>query len=119
MQCDGIMNITIISISWKYVILVIFLGSFYVVDYNFVCFCLQGERDELTKAREELERRMEERDAQLLDKDEELFLQLEKVVRLEEECDKVWLVPQSAHVGGRLSFFSLPRKVKLDFSIHD
>jgi len=32
---------------------------------------------------------MEERDAQLLDKDEELFLQLEKVVRLEEECDKV------------------------------
>jgi hypothetical protein len=64
----------------------------------FCCLCrslqfcpilLQGERDELTKAREELERRMEERDAQLLDKDEELFLQLEKVVRLEEECDKV------------------------------
>lgn len=77
---------------------------------------LQGERDELTKAREELERRMEERDVQLLDKDEELFLQLEKVVRLEEECDKVWLVPQSAQVGGRVVFLT-HSKVKLDFSI--
>ncbi|XP_059474812.1 uncharacterized protein LOC132196286 isoform X3 [Neocloeon triangulifer] len=50
---------------------------------------IKGERDELAKAREELERRVEQRDAQLLDKDEELFLQLEKVVRLEEECDKL------------------------------
>ncbi|XP_065342983.1 uncharacterized protein LOC135941405 isoform X2 [Cloeon dipterum] len=50
---------------------------------------IKGERDELAKAREALERRVEERDAQLLDKDEELFLQLEKVVRLEEECEKL------------------------------
>ncbi|KAF4527102.1 hypothetical protein B566_EDAN013736 [Ephemera danica] len=49
----------------------------------------QAERDVLAQARRELERRVEQREAQLLDKDEELFLQLERVVRLEDECDKL------------------------------
>ena len=52
-------------------------------------YLLQAERDVLSQARRELERRVEQREAQLLDKDEELFLQLERVVRLEDECDKV------------------------------
>lgn len=50
---------------------------------------IKAERDVLAQARRELERRVEQREAQLLDKDEELFLQLERVVRLEDECDKL------------------------------
>lgn len=37
----------------------------------------------------ELERRMENRDLELHEKEEELFLQLEKAIRLEEDCEKV------------------------------
>ena len=50
---------------------------------------MQAERDGLAAARLELEKRLEGRDLELHDKEEELFLQLERVVRLEEDCEKV------------------------------
>lgn len=36
-----------------------------------------------------MQRRMENRDLELHEKEEELFLQLEKAIRLEEDCEKV------------------------------
>lgn len=50
---------------------------------------LQAERDGLSRARQELERKLETKDLELHEKEEELFLQLEKVVRLEEDFEKV------------------------------
>jgi hypothetical protein len=50
---------------------------------------LQAERDGLTRARQELERKLETKELELHEKEEELFLQLEKVVRLEEDFEKV------------------------------
>jgi hypothetical protein len=49
---------------------------------------LQAERDGLTLARQELERKLETKELELHEKEEELFLQLEKVVRLEEDFEK-------------------------------
>lgn len=50
---------------------------------------MQAERDHLTRRHNELQRRLESRDGELHDKEEELFLQLEKAIRLEEDCEKV------------------------------
>jgi hypothetical protein len=50
---------------------------------------LQAERDGLSRARQELERKLETKELELHEKEEELFLQLEKVVRLEEDFEKV------------------------------
>lgn len=50
---------------------------------------IKAERDGLAAARLELEKRLEGRDQELHDKEEELFLQLERVVRLEEDCEKL------------------------------
>nr|CAD7197909.1 unnamed protein product [Timema douglasi] len=50
---------------------------------------VSAERDGLSAARHELERKLEFRDLELHEKEEELFLQLEKVVRLEEDCEKL------------------------------
>lgn len=51
--------------------------------------CSQAERDRLARTHQELERRLETRDVDLHEKEEELFLQLEKAIRLEEDCEKV------------------------------
>ncbi|KAK6629426.1 hypothetical protein RUM43_003243 [Polyplax serrata] len=74
-----------------------------VVDFSVVPDCIlrecailrssggnsgQAERDGLAEARKELERKLETRELELHEKEEELFLQLEKVVRLEEDCEK-------------------------------
>lgn len=40
-------------------------------------------------AQKNLERSLEAADLQLHEKEEEMFLQLEKAVRLEEDCEKV------------------------------
>jgi len=53
---------------------------------------LQAERDELSVAKEELQRRLGATQAELHDKEEELFLHMERVVRLEEDCEKVSLL---------------------------
>ncbi|XP_066991876.1 uncharacterized protein [Anabrus simplex] len=50
---------------------------------------IKAERDGLSAARLELERKLETRELELHEKEEELFLQLEKVVRLEEDCEKL------------------------------
>ncbi|XP_049811935.1 uncharacterized protein LOC126259306 [Schistocerca nitens] len=49
----------------------------------------KAERDGLSAARMELERKLESRELELHEKEEELFLQLERVVRLEEDCEKL------------------------------
>ena len=49
----------------------------------------QAERDSLNCSNRELERRLEKKDAEMHDKEDELFLQLEKAIRLEEDCEKV------------------------------
>lgn len=50
---------------------------------------VKAERDGLAQARGELEARLRGREEELRDKEEELFLQLERVVRLEEDCEKL------------------------------
>ncbi|XP_039287260.1 uncharacterized protein LOC111057612 [Nilaparvata lugens] len=50
---------------------------------------IKAERDRLAKSQKELQKRLETRDQEMIDKEEELFLQLEKAVRLEEDCEKV------------------------------
>uniref|UniRef100_A0A1B6LBG1 Uncharacterized protein n=1 Tax=Graphocephala atropunctata TaxID=36148 RepID=A0A1B6LBG1_9HEMI len=50
---------------------------------------IKAERDRLARRQVELERCMESRDVELHDKEEELFLQLEKAIRLEEDCEKL------------------------------
>jgi hypothetical protein len=52
---------------------------------------LQAERDGLTLTRLELERKLETKELDLHEKEEELFLQLERVVRLEEDFEKASL----------------------------
>lgn len=50
---------------------------------------IKAERDGLTRARQELERKLETKDLELHEKEDELFLQLERVVRLEEDFEKL------------------------------
>lgn len=57
-----------------------------------IFFVFQAERDGLAEARRELERKLESKQLELHEKEEELFLQLERVVRLEEDCEKVGLI---------------------------
>lgn len=52
-------------------------------------FALQTERDDLLQQRERLSRRLESNECLLREKEDEVFLQLERVVYLEEQCDKV------------------------------
>lgn len=47
------------------------------------------ERDELIYANEQLSKRLEANELVLREKEDEVFLQLEKVVHLEEQCEKV------------------------------
>lgn len=47
------------------------------------------ERDDLIQQRVELTRRLESNECLLKEKEDEVFLQLERVVYLEEQCDKV------------------------------
>lgn len=47
------------------------------------------ERDELVYANEQLSKRLENNELVLREKEDEVFLQLEKVVHLEEQCEKV------------------------------
>ncbi|KAG8256752.1 hypothetical protein J6590_062308 [Homalodisca vitripennis] len=60
-----------------------------------------AERDRLARRQIELERRMESRDVELHDKEEELFLQLEKAIRLEEDCEKSGTQVSVLYVGPR------------------
>lgn len=55
----------------------------------FFCIVLQAERDSLIDTHHELEKQLVTRDLELHEKEEELFLQLEKVIRLEEDCEKL------------------------------
>lgn len=48
----------------------------------------QAERDKLEETRQQLERRLEGCEADLKDKEEELFLQLERGLRLEDEVER-------------------------------
>lgn len=47
------------------------------------------ERDDLILQRDSLTRRLESNESLLKEKEDEVFLQLERVVFLEEQCDKV------------------------------
>lgn len=49
----------------------------------------QNQRDSLIESNKELEKKLEQKDIQLQEKEEELFQQIEKVFRLEEDCEKV------------------------------
>lgn len=50
---------------------------------------LQTERDDLIQQRERLSKRLESNECLLKEKEDEVFLQLERVVYLEEQCDRV------------------------------
>ncbi|XP_044732327.1 uncharacterized protein LOC123295159 [Chrysoperla carnea] len=50
---------------------------------------IKAERDELAVSKTELENRLKNCQTDLLDKESELFAQLERVVRLEEDCEKL------------------------------
>ncbi|XP_015369667.1 PREDICTED: uncharacterized protein LOC107165788 [Diuraphis noxia] len=50
---------------------------------------IKAERDSLIDTHHELEKQLVTRDLELHEKEEELFLQLEKVIRLEEDCEKL------------------------------
>lgn len=50
---------------------------------------IQTERDDLVQQREQLSKRLESNECLLREKEDEVFLQLERVVYLEEQCDKV------------------------------
>lgn len=47
------------------------------------------ERDGLIQQREQLNKRLESNECLLREKEDEVFVQLERVVYLEEQCDKV------------------------------
>lgn len=47
------------------------------------------ERDELLQQKEELNKKLESNECLLKEKEDEVFVQLERVVYLEEQCDKV------------------------------
>lgn len=49
----------------------------------------QTERDDLLQQREQLSKRLESNECLLREKEDEVFLQLERVVYLEEQCDRV------------------------------
>lgn len=53
------------------------------------------ERDDLILQREQLSRRLESNECLLKEKEDEVFLQLERVVYLEEQCDKVSKIQKS------------------------
>lgn len=57
--------------------------------FFFSILCFQAERDCLIENHHELEKQLVTRDLELHEKEEELFLQLEKVIRLEEDCEKL------------------------------
>lgn len=48
------------------------------------------ERDDLIQQREMLNKRLESNECLLREKEDEVFLQFERVVYLEEQCDKVF-----------------------------
>ncbi|XP_050433210.1 uncharacterized protein LOC126841039 [Adelges cooleyi] len=50
---------------------------------------IKAERDSSIDTHHELEKQLVTRDLELHEKEEELFLQLEKVIRLEEDCEKL------------------------------
>ncbi|XP_073975137.1 uncharacterized protein isoform X3 [Rhodnius prolixus] len=50
---------------------------------------IKAERDILANSNRELERRLEEKDTEMHEKEDELFLQLEKAIRLEEDFEKL------------------------------
>lgn len=52
-------------------------------------FCIQMERDDLIQQRNLLSKRLESNESLLREKEDEVFLQFERVVYLEEQCDKV------------------------------
>ena len=82
----------------------------------FDCFfsCVQAERDELVGSKQQLERRLEAKHVELQDKEEELFLQLELVVRLDDDRDKVRTIfgPKQRHLQ-RFPFFHTAYKSEL------
>lgn len=47
------------------------------------------ERDDLIEQRDKLTKRLESNESLLREKEDEVFLQFERVVYLEEQCDKV------------------------------
>jgi hypothetical protein len=47
------------------------------------------ERDDLIRQRDRLSKRLEANETSLREKEDEVFLQFERVVYLEEQCDKV------------------------------
>lgn len=47
------------------------------------------ERDDLIQQRDKLTKRLESNESLLREKEDEVFLQFERVVFLEEQCDKV------------------------------
>lgn len=47
------------------------------------------ERDDLIKQRDQLTKRLESNESLLREKEDEVFVQFERVVYLEEQCDKV------------------------------
>jgi hypothetical protein len=61
----------------------------YNLDLFYLIFNFQAERDSLIDTHHELEKQLVTRDLELHEKEEELFLQLEKVIRLEEDCEKL------------------------------
>ena len=50
---------------------------------------MQTERDDLIQQRDMLSKRLESNESLLREKEDEVFLQFERVVYLEEQCDKV------------------------------
>lgn len=49
----------------------------------------------MANSNRELERRLEEKDTEMHEKEDELFLQLEKAIRLEEDFEKVRYILES------------------------
>lgn len=66
-------------------------------------FLFQTERDGLIQQREDIAKRLESNECLLREKEDEVFLNLERVVYLEEQCDKVSYICNY--------FFTLPRKL--------
>uniref|UniRef100_A0A0A9Z1G4 Cingulin n=1 Tax=Lygus hesperus TaxID=30085 RepID=A0A0A9Z1G4_LYGHE len=50
---------------------------------------MKAERDCLAASKRELERQLEGKDVEMHEKEDELFLHLEKAIRLEEDCEKL------------------------------
>lgn len=56
----------------------------------FTFFEQQTERDDLIQQREEIAKRLESNECLLREKEDEVFINLERVIYLEEQCDKVF-----------------------------